>query len=271
MGRTPEKGMGRGMENIMEALNEIKGKIEGWEEGKKEIIRKMEEVRGEIEKDRKEWRGELEDLKKKMQKMERKEKENRKEGGGKEERKEEGKELEERIKRLEWEKEKKDRENRKNNIVIWGMEKVEGSASEMRKEVEGIMGVIGIREGVKGIKRVGGIGKGGRKGVIVEMKDWEVKKEVMKGKGRLRGRKERIEEDMTWEERRVMERIRRIAEGERRKGRRAYMGYMKVWIEGEEWGWREDKGGCGMEQEGSGKERERMKEKIFERRREGEK
>ncbi|XP_066593188.1 golgin subfamily A member 6-like protein 22 [Prorops nasuta] len=267
MGRTPEKGMERGMEKIMEALNEIRGKMEGWKEGKKEIIRKMEEVRGEMEKDRKEWRGEIGELKKRMEKMERKEKENgEEEEKGNEERRKEDKELEERIRRLEWEKEKKERESRKNNIIIWGIERVEGSEGEMRKEVEDLMGIIGIREGVKGIKRVGGIGKGGRKGVIVEIKDREVKKEIMRGKGKLRGRKERIEEDMTWEERRVMEKVKRIAEGERRKGRRVYMGYMKVWIEGEEWRWREDKGelwnGAGKKWEGERKGTEKRREGI---------
>ncbi|XP_066585584.1 golgin subfamily A member 6-like protein 25 [Prorops nasuta] len=98
------------------------------------------------------------------------------------------------------------------------MGKVKEGEEEIRKEVEKILRIIGVKDAVQGVRRIGGVGKGGRKGVEVKMKNKEVKRKVMEGKKELRGRRERMEEDLTWEERRVMLRIRRVAEEEKRKG-----------------------------------------------------
>ncbi|XP_066597110.1 golgin subfamily A member 6-like protein 22 [Prorops nasuta] len=216
----------------------------GLEEGKKEIMGKIEGVREEMERDRKEWRGEIEKLKSRVNVMEGREEEREKtEKDGKEGGKGEKKEIERRLRRLEWEKEKRERESRRNNVVVWGVEKAEGSMEELKKEVEGIMKIVGVEKGVKEVRRMGKREGEGRKGVTVEMEDRESKRKVMEGKHKLRGRKERIEEDLTWKERKVMGIVRRVAEEERRKGRRVNVGYMKVWVEGREWRWDEEREG----------------------------
>lgn len=60
----------------------------------------------------------------------------------------------------------------------------------------------------------------------------EVKKRVMEAKKKLRGGRERIEDDLTVEERRAKWKIEREAELERGKGKNVQVGYMKMWVNG---------------------------------------
>ncbi|XP_066588088.1 octapeptide-repeat protein T2-like [Prorops nasuta] len=149
--RSPAKGEGGGIEKVMKALEGIKKQIDGIEEGKKEILEKMEEVREEMEKDRREWKREIEGLKGRMEALEKAEKERERQEGGREKgSKGQGERvIEERIKRLEWEKE---RERKRNSIIVWGMERVEGGEERIREEVGKIMEVIGVKEGVKEVR-----------------------------------------------------------------------------------------------------------------------
>ncbi|KAK0169531.1 hypothetical protein PV328_011925 [Microctonus aethiopoides] len=95
-----------------------------------------------------------------------------------------------------------------------------------------------------------------------------VKKEVEKlwkemGLDSQGGRKERIEDDLTWEERRAKWLIEKQAERKRREGAVVHVGYMKMWVNGRVWMWDEVERkwlGCGegelvgfqeKEQEGS--------------------
>ncbi|XP_066596120.1 golgin subfamily A member 6-like protein 25 [Prorops nasuta] len=255
--RTPEKGEEGGIEKVMKAIESMSRKIDGIEEGKKEILRKIEEVRDEMEKDRRKWRGEREGLKGRMEALERKEKEREKQerGEGKEGKGKGESVMEERIKRLEREKEREERERKRNNIVVWGLENEEGGEERVREEVRKILEVIGVKEGVKEVRVLRGMKGEGRKGVEVRLESREIKRRVMEGKSRLRGRKERIEDDLTWEERRIMGRMKEIAEGRRRKGERVRVGYMKLWVNDEEWRWNEWKGGL-WNKEGKGWEEE---------------
>jgi len=55
----------------------------------------------------------------------------------------------------------------------------------------------------------------------------------------LKGREIWIEEDLTWEERRIKWNVRRIAKREEMKGKRARVYQGGVWIEGVWWEWDE--------------------------------
>lgn len=69
---------------------------------------------------------------------------------------------------------------------------------------------------------------------------WVVaKREVMRSKGKLKGRKERIEDDLTWEERKMQWRLKGLGEEEEAKGKRAKVRYGKIVIEGLPWFWYE--------------------------------
>lgn len=61
------------------------------------------------------------------------------------------------------------------------------------------------------------------------------KREVMRSKGKLRGRKERIEDDLTWKERKMQWRIREMGEEEEGKGKRVRVSYGKIAIDGKMW------------------------------------
>ena len=67
----------------------------------------------------------------------------------------------------------------------------------------------------------------------------EDKKEIMKNKGKLRGRKEWIGDDLTWKERKMQWRLREIGEEEGRKGKRVRVSYGRIEIEGKMWFWDE--------------------------------
>lgn len=81
----------------------------------------------------------------------------------------------------------------------------------------------------------------------------------MERKGKLKNRKEWIDEDLTWKERKVKWLIKRKAEKVRVEEKRVRVGHMKIWIEGREWRWDEREGklkdGAGNELKGEeGKE-----------------
>ena len=73
--------------------------------------------------------------------------------------------------------------------------------------------------GIKEVERIGMKGKEGRGMVLVKLMGRGEKIKVMEAKKKLRGRKERIEDDLTEEERRVRWRIEREADLEREGGR----------------------------------------------------
>lgn len=135
----------------------------------------------------------------------------------------------ERLREMEikWDKEK--RKERRNNIVIKGI-KLEDRKIE--EAVDELWIVMSIKENVKEIRKIGGVDREGRGLVLVKLEAFEDKKRVMKVKKRLRGRRERIENDLTREERRTRWKIEREAEREREKGKRVQVGYMKMWVDG---------------------------------------
>ena len=65
--------------------------------------------------------------------------------------------------------------------------------------------------------------------------------DVMKGKAKLRERREWIVDNLTEKERRVEWWIKKEAERTRREGKKVREGYMKIWIEDKLWVWDEMK------------------------------
>lgn len=68
--------------------------------------------------------------------------------------------------------------------------------------------------------------------LIATLNREEMKSEVMRNKSKLRGEKFFIENDLTWEERKVQERIYRWAKQEREKGMFIKVGFARVQIRG---------------------------------------
>lgn len=107
--------------------------------------------------------------------------------------------------------------------------------------------------------------EGKKRMVLVRMRDKEGKREVMRKKGGLKEKEERIEDDWTWKERTMQWRLEEIARDERRRNRRVMVRCARMWIEGKWWQWNEErerlvdeKGGKrGREEIGRGEEGEK--------------
>lgn len=67
--------------------------------------------------------------------------------------------------------------------------------------------------------------------MIIKLKEEEMKREVMRSIGKLKGKDIWIEEDQTFKERKMRWKIKNMAEEERRKRKRVRQGYGRIWIE----------------------------------------
>ena len=136
-------------------------------------------------------------------------------------------ELGNRIKKLEEKIERQDRDKRRNNVVIKGVQ-IEGN--QMEEKVEEL-----LRDKLKIVAKVkkgySVKGKDDKRIIIAEMDSWENKKEVMKMKGLLKDTNIFIENDQTYEERKIQAELRKIMKEEKEKGRKVKMGYQKIIID----------------------------------------
>lgn len=141
-------------------------------------------------------------------------------------------EMQGRIKGLEWERERKKREERRTNIVIKGEEFEEGNIGE--KVEEFVRKNLSIEIGVEKayIAKGGGEGRKG-KVVIAKLKNWDMKRQVMSRKRGLK-RGIYIDDDLTEKERNIQRQARRRVKEERERGKEARVGYMKIKV-GEKW------------------------------------
>lgn len=153
----------------------------------------------------------------------------RNKGGGKEDWKERVKELERR-----WE--RKERENRRKNLVVKGMKVGEEG---MRNKVEEILRELEREVNVEEVRRVeAGRREKGSMLVVKVQSEW-MKRNILMNKWKLKGREVWIEEDLTWEERRIKWKIGQVALKEKLKGKKIRVGQQGIWIEETWWRWDE--------------------------------
>lgn len=254
---------GEGMKDMKDWKNEMEGilkemvALKGWredfrlmrEEVKDGIRSQGELFREELEKFKEEfreqemnWRKEREEMRQTIRMLEQKieevreEKERERDGG--KVRVGGGADTEQRLERLERRIEMNDRIERRKNIIIKGLEVKEG---RRREAVEELLNVIGAKVEIKETRKIGRGGEG-KEGEIawVRLGSEEQKREVWEKKKMLRGRKERITDDLTWKERRMRWKLEEIAREEERKGKRVWISYGKLKIDGIWWGWDEN-------------------------------
>lgn len=132
--------------------------------------------------------------------------------------------LEMRIENLEERWEKKERREKRNNIVIKG---IKFPGKEIVKEVE-----LFIENELKIKKKVNEAYKikenEDREIIIAKLESWKEKKEIMENKYKLAGKRIFIENDMTYGERIIQKKIQELQQTEREKGRKTKMGYKKI-------------------------------------------
>jgi len=124
--------------------------------------------------------------------------------------------------------ENQERIERKNNIVIMRLENSSKNAKDRAIEFFKEKLEIQIEDKVKWVKEVG-INK---KLILVSLKDWEDKQEVMGEKGQLKGTKIYINHDLSREDRDIQCKLKEIAKQEREQGAEVKLGFRKIRING---------------------------------------
>lgn len=122
----------------------------------------------------------------------------------------------------------KKRKERKNNIITKGWRE-EGEIT--REEIEECLRTE-IEVGVKVVRY-----RRSNKIVVATVEEEEVKKIIMKNKKKLKGKRIFIENDLSWEERKIQEKIGRWVKREKEKGKSVKVGFK--WIEGKWKRWNE--------------------------------
>lgn len=133
----------------------------------------------------------------------------------------------------------KDRDERRNNIVIKGIKiKETNIEAEVEKMLQEKIGVeVKIREAYK-------IAENRDKDIVLaKLEQRKHKTSVMINKGKLRGENWYIEDDLTKEEQEIQREIVKRAKEERKRGLRATIGYRKLNIDGKKYTW-SDAGKC---------------------------
>lgn len=146
----------------------------------------------------------------------------------------ENKELKVRLEKVERSIEKTERQQKKNNVVIKGID-LRGEVREAEKFCEEKLGVKTKPESVQTFKNNDNMIN------IVKIKNWEEKEEIMKKKNTLKGTRVYIDHDLTKYESEVQKKLREKAKNERLMGNTATVGYQKIFINGDCWLWHQDK------------------------------
>jgi len=235
----------RGMRGWREELKQMKEELkEGIREQGGWMKEEMETLRRDLREREMKWKEEKEELRKSIMELEMKVKALEIEGEGKGKRSEadnsEGKgggRVEKRIWRMERKLEMKEREERRRNIVIKGLEVKEGKRREV---VEKVLGVMGVNTEIEGIWRVGKGGEMGREMVVVKFREERMRNEVLEKRSLLKGRKEWIMEDWTWEERKMRWKLEEIAKREEKGGKQVRIGYGRIKVGDQWWRWDEE-------------------------------
>ena len=137
-----------------------------------------------------------------------------------------------RIEILESKAEREEKEKKKNNVVIKGLNYTHNVEEDIKKL---------FKEKLQTDARINKIytrNKGTKNElVVVEMTDWEQKQNIMTAKYKLKDTEVYIDNDLTWEERKIQREIRSIARAEKEKGKRVKIGYQKIIIGDEIYTW----------------------------------
>ncbi|KMQ90799.1 hypothetical protein RF55_9408 [Lasius niger] len=135
--------------------------------------------------------------------------------------------------------EMKEREEKRNNILI---RRLEGGTGEIKERVKKVFEGIGAKVEIEWVRKLRG--REGREGdmVVVRLGSRDQKRQVMEKKKELRGKATRIEDDLTWEERKMKWKIGEIANEERKRGNRVWTAYGRIRINECWWKWDEEEG-----------------------------
>lgn len=137
---------------------------------------------------------------------------------------------------VEWRLEKLERERKRNNITITGLELTTDSKQGITKEIEEFLKEkVEVAAGVRSAYQANN-----NKLIIAEIENFDKKMQILKNKHMLRDIRERkiyINSDLTAMERKIQKLIRDRASEERNNGKQVKAGYQKLVIDGVSWRW----------------------------------
>lgn len=114
--------------------------------------------------------------------------------------------------------ENEEREKRRKNIII---KEAEVKKDKRREAAEKIIKIIGVKVEIKEIRRIGeGTEKGKGEMLLIKLENEKQKREIMRKKKTLKGKRKRISEDLTWREWKIRWKVGEIARREKAEGRK---------------------------------------------------
>lgn len=125
-----------------------------------------------------------------------------------------------------------DRQNRRSNLVIQGLNIANNGEDSIRDEIE-----LFIKTNLDVEVKIQKARKLANGMYWIQMGNTDDKYMVMKNKSKLRGQKIYINEDMSKEQREIQKKIEIHAKEERKDGKKVKIGYKKLIINGEKWNW----------------------------------
>ncbi|KAJ3652375.1 hypothetical protein Zmor_018348 [Zophobas morio] len=146
---------------------------------------------------------------------------------------EENVKMREKLLALERKVERIEKKERKNNIVIKGLETYGTNIKEKAEEF--LKNQVGVEVGPESVYQVQT--QKANPFIIAKVNNWQEKMLIIKNKKNLKGRKEFIEDDMTSMERETQWKLRQIARENRAMRKTAKVMYQKIIIDGEDWKW----------------------------------
>lgn len=147
----------------------------------------------------------------------------------------ENKELKDRLSMLERNMEKMDKAQRRNNVIIKGI----NFDNDIRKFENFCKERLQIQVRAESLQSRNT--KKDEKLSVIKFKNWEEKQQLMKIKNKLKGSQIYIDHDMTKAESEVQKILRDRMKTENAKGHSAKVGYHKIYINGECWFWNPEK------------------------------
>lgn len=151
----------------------------------------------------------------------------------------ENKEIRKEIKEIKTKMDKMEKEKRKNNIVIHGIEINSEKQEEQVEEIKNFMkNKIGVETQIKNLKKIRS------KICLVELGNNDEKRKVMQNKNKLkniRDQKIYINDDLTKNEREIQKKIVNAAKEEKRKGKKVKIGLQRLIIEDKKYKWNDEK------------------------------
>lgn len=120
--------------------------------------------------------------------------------------------LEERFKNLERKIEKEERQARRKNLIF---KRIRGEKEKLKENGKDICKGIGAEVMIEKVREIRAGNEERGKMVLVKLESEEERKKILENKRKLKGKEIRIEEDLTFRERKMKWRLRQIAEDEK--------------------------------------------------------